>query len=162
MIPTSITRLETMPLMPSGKVDRQALPRPEPATERARPDLPMAHVAPRNGLERYLVEVWEEVLGVSGIGIHDPFLELGGDSVRAMRVANRLQPLLGDYGFVTALFETQAIGEFARYLREAYVEAVRGLDREGDPGVDEVEALVALAERLPEEEIQRLLGRRSD
>jgi hypothetical protein len=156
MIPHSITLLDEMPLTVTGKADRKALPEPE----RRRPDLAAVYRAPATALERYLVGIWESVLALSGIGVHDPFLELGGDSLRAMQVANLMQPLLGDFIFVSALFQAPTVAEFADYLREHYSSEVAKLDA-GSPvspeQAAEVEALIELAKTLPEADVQRLL-----
>ncbi|MFE8601584.1 type I polyketide synthase [Archangium violaceum] len=54
-----------------------------------RPGLKTAYVAPRNELERKLAAAWQEVLGIEGIGVHDDFFELGGDSVMAIQIMAR-------------------------------------------------------------------------
>ncbi len=56
-----------------------------------RPDLPMPYVAPTTATERILVEIWSEQLGVDKVGVHDGFLELGGDSLLAARVVARVR-----------------------------------------------------------------------
>ncbi|HEX7239089.1 MAG TPA: condensation domain-containing protein, partial [Longimicrobiaceae bacterium] len=83
MVPASWVFLERFPLLPSGKTDRRALPEPEAA----RPELEGEYAAPRTRAERVLAEVWSRVLGVDRVGVHDAFLELGGDSILGIRVA---------------------------------------------------------------------------
>ena len=56
-----------------------------------RPDLPMPYVAPTTATERILAEIWSEQLGVDTVGVHDGFLELGGDSLLAARVVARVR-----------------------------------------------------------------------
>ncbi|MVO98166.1 non-ribosomal peptide synthetase [Paenibacillus lutrae] len=87
MIPAHFVQLAAMPLMPSGKIDRLALPAPEGFTAA----LGVDYAAPRTERERLLAAVWEDVLGVQNIGIRDNFFDLGGDSVKALQVAARLQ-----------------------------------------------------------------------
>jgi acyl-coenzyme A synthetase/AMP-(fatty) acid ligase len=82
MLPSSFTVLEALPLTPNGKIDRRALPVPEEEREQAG----SGPAAPRTALEKLLVEVWEETLGVRPVGIHDNFFDLGGHSLLAMRV----------------------------------------------------------------------------
>ncbi|HKH47664.1 MAG TPA: condensation domain-containing protein, partial [Thermoanaerobaculia bacterium] len=84
MVPTAFQVLEALPLTPSGKVDRHALPAPErAAAERA------DRVAPRSEAERALAAIWEQLLGLQEIGVHDNFLELGGDSILSIQVVAR-------------------------------------------------------------------------
>ncbi|KRF09859.1 non-ribosomal peptide synthetase [Paenibacillus sp. Soil787] len=86
MVPSYFIQLGQMPLTPNGKIDRKALPEPELGTAISGTE----YEAPRNELERLLAEVWEEVLGVSPIGIKNNFFELGGDSIKAIQVSTRL------------------------------------------------------------------------
>jgi aryl carrier-like protein len=82
VIPSAFVRLDRMPLGPSGKVDRAALPQPESL----RPTLAGAFVAPRTAIESLLAELWSDVLDVSPIGVHDDFFELGGDSMQCIQI----------------------------------------------------------------------------
>jgi amino acid adenylation domain-containing protein len=85
MVPAAWVCLPALPLTSTGKVDRRALPPPEPA----RPDLAPAFAAPRDATETALAEVWSEVLRRHPIGIHDNFFDLGGDSILAIQVVAR-------------------------------------------------------------------------
>jgi amino acid adenylation domain-containing protein len=82
VIPAAFVRLDRIPLAPSGKVDRAALPQPE--TERS--TLAGVFVAARTETERLLAEVWGDVLDVQPIGVHDNFFELGGDSMHCVQI----------------------------------------------------------------------------
>ncbi|MGW3071896.1 amino acid adenylation domain-containing protein [Kitasatospora sp. NPDC001132] len=86
MVPASYTVLESLPLTVNGKVDRAALPAPgqRSAATGGR------HVEPRTPEEEAFAAVWTEVLGVDGIGVHDDFFHLGGDSIRAVQLAGAL------------------------------------------------------------------------
>ena len=86
MIPAKFVFLTALPLTVTGKIDRTALPE----AQDARPDLGVAYVAPRTPLEATLVGIWEELLAITPIGVNDPFLDLGGNSLRAMQVHARL------------------------------------------------------------------------
>lgn len=85
MTPSHWMRLERLPLSPSRKLDRRALPTPtiEPAH-------PRAVEAARTPLEAQIAEVWEDVLGRSNIGVNDPIFALGADSLQIFRIAARL------------------------------------------------------------------------
>ncbi|MEU9130435.1 amino acid adenylation domain-containing protein [Kitasatospora sp. NPDC048540] len=81
MVPASFTRIDAVPLTPSGKADRNALPRPHDtpdATGRGRP--------PRNRAETVLAEVWAAVLGHPAVGLHEDYFALGGDSILMLKV----------------------------------------------------------------------------
>ena len=84
MIPASFVFLEALPLAPTGKIDRQALPAPGASSDRAS----AAHTAPRNDKELGLSAIWAEVLRVEPIGVHDDFFALGGNSILTLRVVN--------------------------------------------------------------------------
>ncbi|MEC1406796.1 fengycin non-ribosomal peptide synthetase FenC [Bacillus halotolerans] len=83
MVPAYIIPLETMPLTLNGKLDRRALPAPNEAVSRP-------YTAPVNELQGMTAQIWEDVLSVSRVGIHDSFFELGGDSIKALQVSARL------------------------------------------------------------------------
>jgi acyl-coenzyme A synthetase/AMP-(fatty) acid ligase/aryl carrier-like protein len=83
MLPASLVTLTELPLTPNGKVDQAALPAPDDS----RPAVAEGYLAPRDEHERTLAAIWSELLGVARIGVHDNFLELGGDSILAVRVA---------------------------------------------------------------------------
>jgi amino acid adenylation domain-containing protein/non-ribosomal peptide synthase protein (TIGR01720 family) len=82
MVPSAFVILETLPLMPNGKVDRRTLPAPG----QARPELERAFVAPRVFVEKVLANAWAEVLGLERVGVYDNFFELGGDSIISIQV----------------------------------------------------------------------------
>ncbi|MFF7964982.1 amino acid adenylation domain-containing protein [Streptomyces sp. NPDC007903] len=80
MVPASFTRIDRIPLTPSGKADRSAL-RPPHESPKA-----TGGEQPRNRAEAVLAEVWAHVLGHEAVGIHDDYFALGGDSIRMLRV----------------------------------------------------------------------------
>jgi acyl-coenzyme A synthetase/AMP-(fatty) acid ligase/acyl carrier protein len=86
MVPTAYVFLDALPLLPNGKLNRHALPAPG-AT---RPQLQTPFVAPRNSIEDEITRTWIEVLQLDRVGIHDHFLDLGGDSLAATQVIARL------------------------------------------------------------------------
>ncbi|MEO1591266.1 MAG: non-ribosomal peptide synthetase, partial [Cyanobacteria bacterium J06632_22] len=87
MVPNLFVFMGTMPLTPSGKVDRRSLPRP--ASER--PSLANEFVEPRNLLEVKLAEIWSKTLDISPVGIEDNFFEMGGDSLRAIQLVHQVK-----------------------------------------------------------------------
>jgi non-ribosomal peptide synthase protein (TIGR01720 family) len=86
MIPATFMALERLPRTEGGKLDRDALP--VPIEEHARPES-IESGTPRNEIEETLVRIWQEVLGVEEVSIHDDFLEIGGDSLLSIRVLAR-------------------------------------------------------------------------
>ena len=86
MIPSDFVFLESLPVTSNGKVDRRALPAPG----NARPELDMTYVIPQSDIEEQLARIWEEVLDVRPIGIHDNFFDLGGHSLSATRLVSQI------------------------------------------------------------------------
>ncbi len=83
-VPSSLVRLEAIPLTANGKVDHAALPKPTDE----RPLLGAPFVAPTTEVEARLVEIWCEVLGLNEIGVEDDFFELGGDSMHSIQIVS--------------------------------------------------------------------------
>jgi FkbH-like protein len=81
-------------------------------------------VLPRNPLERELTKLWEEVLAISPIGIHDNFFDLAGDSIKAAIFINKLQERTGEIFQLVMLFNKQTIAEIADYLDRKYPASV--------------------------------------
>ncbi|WP_301175268.1 non-ribosomal peptide synthetase [Actinomadura geliboluensis] len=82
MVPAAVVPLDALPLNPSGKLDRAALPAPDFAAR-------ASGRAPRTPAETLLADLFAEVLGVARVGIDDGFFDLGGDSIIAMRLVSR-------------------------------------------------------------------------
>jgi amino acid adenylation domain-containing protein len=87
MVPAAAVVLADLPLTANGKIDRRALPKP--LAERAESGAP-----PRTELERVLVDIWREALGVPHVGIHDNFFDLGGHSLLLIRVWQQIRERL--------------------------------------------------------------------
>jgi acyl carrier protein len=86
MLPSKLTVLESLPLHTNGKINRQELPAPD----LDRPKLATRFSAPTNPMESVLVKIWSETLGINSVGIHDPFFDLGGDSMIAARIVSAM------------------------------------------------------------------------
>lgn len=120
MVPGYFITLEEMPLLASGKIDRSALPEPNPSTS-----MDTGYAAPRNELEQILVAVWEEVLGIEHIGIDHNFFELGGDSIRAIQISSKLN----SYGYALKmkdLFQNPEISKLSKFVRIEHREIDQG------------------------------------
>ena len=109
MVPSVFVPLEALPLTPSGKIDRRALPR---RTAHAR-SWKACTCAPRNPIEEHLASIWGDVLGIHSIGMHDNFFALGGHSLLAARVAAQVTAALEVDLPLRRLFEAPTIAELA-------------------------------------------------
>ena len=87
MLPGAFTPLARLPLTPNGKLDRRALPEPEMVRDQADAEF----VAPRDATENRVAEVWQQVLKLPRVSIHDDFFTIGGHSLTAMQVVARLR-----------------------------------------------------------------------
>ncbi len=87
MVPSIFLIMASLPLSPSGKIDRRALPAPDVE----RPTLASAYIAPRNPIEARLVEICANLLGLDKVGIYDNFFELGGHSLLATQFISRVR-----------------------------------------------------------------------
>ncbi len=112
MIPSAFVWLEALPLTPSGKVDRNALPAADGAVAEALEP----YVAPRSELERIIAGVWREVLEVERVGVHDNFFNLGGHSLLLLRVNGRLREALGAELPVVEMFKHPTVSALAERL----------------------------------------------
>jgi amino acid adenylation domain-containing protein/non-ribosomal peptide synthase protein (TIGR01720 family) len=129
MVPASFVILDALPLTPSGKIDRQALP--SPARPEASETAAGRFAAPSTAEERALARIWSEVLGLERIGVHDNFFELGGDSIlsiqitaRANQAGLRLTPL--------QIFQHQTVAELASETRLAVPASAAGMQGSDD------------------------------
>ena len=112
MLPAAFVFLETFPLLPNGKIDRRALPAPS----RTRPALDQPYVAPRTPIEVELERMWATALNVEHVGMHDGFLDLGGDSLLATRLLARVIATFRVELSVQALLATSTIAQMAELI----------------------------------------------
>ncbi|MFA6945123.1 MAG: alpha/beta fold hydrolase, partial [Pedobacter sp.] len=114
MIPGDFVILNKFPLLPNGKTDRKALPRPnETLQENKKQELPKTEA------EKLIAKIWEDVLGRESVSRYDDFFELGGHSLRAVQVMIRLEKETGINLPVTALFKASGLIEFAELFDAA-------------------------------------------
>ena len=144
MIPLAFVALDNMPLMPSGKIDRRALPVPE----HLRPNIAAAFVAPRTETEKRLAEIVAEVLKIKQVGVLDNFFELGGHSMLGTQVISQLRDEFQVELPLRALFENPTVEGIARAITE---ELAAGQDD------SELEAMLDELDGMSDDEIQRLL-----
>jgi amino acid adenylation domain-containing protein len=113
MQPTSWTVLEALPRMPSGKLDRAALPDPAASQETS-----TNFVAPRTSLEELIAMVWAQVLRRDQVGAHDDFFALGGHSLLATQAVSRLRDAVRREVPLRFLFEAPTVASFAGRVEE--------------------------------------------
>ena len=109
MVPSALVLLDSFPLTPNGKIDRQALPAPE---WRAEAD----YVAPQTPTQASLAAIWAEVLGVERVGIHDDFFDLGGHSLLATQLIAKIRATFPVDLPLRTLFETPTIAALAKLI----------------------------------------------
>ena len=110
MIPAKFFQLDDLPRLPNGKIDMNSLRLP--VEEEV--SLFKAGVSPKTVVERQLAEIWEEVLGVSPIGVHDNFFEIGGDSILSIQIVTKARQK-GIFLAANQIFEHQTISESALF-----------------------------------------------
>lgn len=130
MVPSTFILVDSLPLLPSGKVDRKALP------EGSRPARERALVAPRTPTEQVLARVFGEVLGLPAVGVEDDFFDLGGHSLRAMQVVSRLRAAFGVEVKLRSLFEQPTVEGMSAVIEQLLIEELEALPEEqaGDGG----------------------------
>jgi amino acid adenylation domain-containing protein len=111
MVPSAFVMLDELPLTANGKLDKRALP--EPALTR---DERKVYVEPRNDIERQLVAIWSEVLGVDRIGVHDDFFALGGHSLMAAQLVARVTDSLQVGLPIRRLFDAPTVAGIAEHV----------------------------------------------
>jgi len=111
MIPAHFLRLAALPLGPTGKLDRRALPAPDVSLREYR--------APRDAAERELAAIWAQVLELDRVGLDDDFFELGGHSLLATRIVSRARQAFGVELPLRSLFESRRLEDFAAWVARA-------------------------------------------
>ena len=126
MVPSVFVILEALPLLPNGKVDRQALPTPD--WERRELVGPRIQIPPRGPIEEKLAEIWTEVLGLKQVSAQDDFFELGGHSLLATRLLSRVTSTLGVDLSLRTLFDHPTIQEMALTITQILIERIEPKD----------------------------------
>jgi len=147
MVPSAFIVLPRMPLTPSGKIDRRALP--EPA--HLRPEIGNEYVAPSSAAEQLLAETWARVLKLERVGVHDNFFEIGGHSLLATQLISQVRDIFQIELPLRRLFEEPTIDGLLREIAKAWG---------GIEVVEEIARTVKEIEQLPQESVKALLSQR--
>ena len=110
MVPTAFVKLDAMPLTPNGKINRRALPDPDMSL------MGEEYVAPRNGIEQQLADIWCDVLKLEQVGIHDNFFHLGGHSLLAIQLASKIHARLNYHLPIKILFAKPKLMDLAEWI----------------------------------------------
>jgi acyl carrier protein len=134
MIPSVFVMLDALPITPTGKIDRNALPPPD----NNRPNLDRELVEPRTDIEELVTQVWREILRVETVGIHDNFFELGGHSLLAIQIIARLRdafdreiPLILLFNALTVANLSHIIDDLLRGSKKPALPAITVAPRNG-------------------------------
>lgn len=144
MVPSVYVALDTMPLTPSGKVDRLRLPEPDLTGYGEK-----TYEAPATPVEKVLAGIWEEVLGRERVGLNDHFFELGGHSLLATQVMSRVREVFDEDVGLKKLFENPTI--------EGLAEAIVGGEGRRERAEKRAEIHLRLSE-LSDEQVESLLS----
>jgi amino acid adenylation domain-containing protein len=146
MIPSGFVFLDVLPLSANGKVDRRALPDPG----NSRPNLDTPYAAPRTPIQKELAQIWDDVLSLDQVGIHDNFFDLGGHSLAASRVISRvIQTFQLDIP-LRSLFDSPTVAEMARVIT---------MNQARKASQEELERMLREVEAVSEEEAKTLLAK---
>jgi amino acid adenylation domain-containing protein len=150
LVPAVFVPLPALPLTPSGKVDRRALPAPAGL----RPDLATGYAEPGTALERTIAGIFRDLLRVNRVGLNDNFFDLGGHSLLVIRAHQKLREALGREISVIDLFRFPTVALLARYLGKDEVkpsfEKVQGLaERQRAAQLRQKQAMERMRRPLP-------------
>ncbi|MGB8195091.1 MAG: amino acid adenylation domain-containing protein, partial [Chitinophagaceae bacterium] len=128
MVPAVLMEIESIPLTASGKVNKRALPEADDA-------LVLKYEAPRNEVEQKLALIWQELLQMERVGIHDNFFTLGGHSLMAMRLISAIRTAFAKEIAVKEIFYHPTLAGLAGQLEKAQagnlLPAIKSYDRNG-------------------------------
>jgi amino acid adenylation domain-containing protein len=119
LVPAVFVQLDALPLTPNGKLDRRALPAPRGQGAESTPRF----TAPRTPVEKLLADIWQDVLKLERVGIHDDFFQLGGHSLVAAQIVARIRAACRADLPVRAIFEARTVAELAALVPDAEAQA---------------------------------------
>lgn len=114
MVPSNFLPLKALPLTANGKIDKRSLPSPADLP----PELDSAYIPPTSEMEQTVAAVWQEVLHLEKVGIHDSFFDLGGNSLLMAQVHTKLQDLLKPDLSIMELIQYPTVHSLVNYLSQ--------------------------------------------
>ncbi|MEL6669537.1 MAG: condensation domain-containing protein [Bacteroidota bacterium] len=130
MVPTHYVRIEEIPRLPNGKIDRKSLP--DPKSSDAGRTVTATDISDLSPTEASLLEIWKDVLGTDQIDLNDNFFEIGGDSISSIQIVARAREV-GITLAPTAIFEQQTISQLALFAQQE-VEQDNTISSDAEPG----------------------------
>ncbi|WP_241392682.1 non-ribosomal peptide synthetase [Rippkaea orientalis] len=124
MIPGVYLTLDTLPLTPSGKVDRRTLSTPKPKDLDQSRSKDTASVLPKTPTEKVIARIWAEMLPIKKINTESDFFHLGGHSLLAALIASRLSKVLKTDVPITSLLEARTLGNLAKWIDTSKAEGI--------------------------------------
>jgi acyl carrier protein len=143
MLPQSLVMLDTLPLTPSGKLDRHSLPEPASAEP-----VPGSYQEPRSPAEQTIADIWSSVLKVGRVGSQDNFFELGGHSLLATQAMSRIRQAFGIDLPLRTIFEAPTVAALAAAIANPRSNA----------NAAAAEQLLRDLDEISDEEAERLLA----
>jgi hypothetical protein len=136
MIPSYFVEIEGLPLTPNGKIDRKALAKYD---ENIRVE--SQYVAPRSELELRLTEIWRGELNTDKVGIRDNYFNIGGDSIKAIRLVNKVNSNLQQELQVVDLYVNNTVEKLAEKINQTRAHTVPPIDEQDKETEDELERM---------------------
>ncbi|MCP4178736.1 MAG: amino acid adenylation domain-containing protein, partial [bacterium] len=127
MLPSYFIQIDEFPLTPNGKIDRNALPEPDGLNNSGH-----EYAAPRNEIEEKLVEIWQEVLNVERISILDEFFDLGGHSLKAVKIITRISKELEIEVSIKEIFVNQTIESLSEIIQSIDKKEYKRIENVGE------------------------------
>jgi acyl carrier protein len=124
----------------------------------SRPSLSTEYAAPRTEVEKTVADVWQEILGVAPIGVHDKFFELGGHSLLAVQLIAQLREAFQVELSAQRLFEAPTVAQLAGTI-ELELKKVQAEEEQREQ--EQLEELLDLVENLTDEQVSEMLARES-
>jgi acyl carrier protein len=144
MVPSAIVVVEALPLTPSGKIDRQALPAVGMGTERV-------YVPPRTDIEAEVAAICAQLLGIERVGAEDNFFDLGGHSLLATQLMARVRDRWQVELPLRALFESPTVAGLAKRIEEGRKTMSTDLET--------IAAALAAVSNLPDDQVREMMSK---
>ncbi|MCU0532553.1 MAG: amino acid adenylation domain-containing protein [Hydrococcus sp. Prado102] len=114
LVPSNFVTIDAIPLSSNGKIDRRSLPIPD----NLRPELEVDYVRPQTEVQQAIADVWQKVLALEKVGIHDNFFEIGGHSLLLIQVNSKLRQLFNTDLSIVEMFRYPTISSLSEYLNK--------------------------------------------